>query len=273
MARKRRRRTRGRRASAEELGLLEQGRRGKLPSDRTILSRIIKRAARLLLRVAATFVIGSVTLVILYRFIDPPVTPLMLIRPLEGLGEGRFIGVSKEWISYEDIDPVLLKSVIAAEDARFFDHGGIDWEAVESAREYNARHAGEKVRGASTITMQCARNVFLWQGRNYLRKVLEAWFTYLIEFLWGKERILEIYVNVIEWGDGLYGVDQAAEVYFDRSAASLTPQQAALLAAVLPNPRRWSPAEPTDYINKRVASIRAGARIVKLEPSGNSNGE
>lgn len=268
MARRRRRRTsRGRRASAEELGLIEKGRRGRLPSDRTIVGVILRRTVRILLRLAATFIVGSVALVILYRFIDPPVTPLMLIRPLEGLGEGRFIGVSKEWISYDDIDPVLLKSVVAAEDARFFSHGGIDWDAVESAREYNQKHAGKKVRGASTITMQCARNVFLWQGRNYMRKVLEAYFTYLIEFLWGKERILEVYVNVIEWGDGIYGVDQAARAYFDTSATKLTERQATLLAAVLPNPRRWSPAEPTDYIGKRATSIAKGARIVTLKKS------
>ncbi len=264
MARKGRKRTRGRRASAEELGLIEKGRRGRLPSDRTILGRIFRKTAQILLRVGATFIIGSIALVLLYRFIDPPVTPLMLIRPLEGLGEGRFVGVSKEWIAYDEIDPNLLKSVIAAEDARFFSHGGIDWDAVESAREYNRKHAGEKIRGASTITMQCARNVFLWQGRNYLRKVLEAYFTYLIEFLWGKERILEVYVNVIEWGDGIYGVDQAAQTYFNSSATELTERQAALLSAVLPNPRRWSPATPTKYIEKRAGSIVKGARIVKL---------
>ena len=263
----RRRKLRGRRAAAERLGLLAEngGAKGGVPSDRKILGRVLGRFFRILARLVATFVIGSVALVLLYRFIDPPVTPLMLIRPLEGLGEGRVVGISKDWISIEEVDPALLRSVIAAEDARFLTHGGIDWEAVEEARIYNEKHQGEKVRGASTITMQCARNVFLWQGRNYLRKGLEAWFTYLIEFLWGKQRILEVYINVIEWGDGIYGVNRASLEYFGRPANELSDREAALLAAVLPNPRRWSPAEPTDWIRRRTASIMKGARIVSIE--------
>ena len=261
-------RSRGRKATAAQLGMLGEGERGRgrLPSDGAILGRILGKIFRIALRITATFILGSVALTLLYRFIDPPITPLMLIRPLEGIGSGRVIGVDKEWIDIDEVDPDLLKSVIAAEDARFFTHGGVDWEAVEAARKYNEKHKGEKVRGASTITMQCARNVFLWQGRNYLRKGLETWFTYLIEFLWGKERILEVYINVIEWGDGIYGVEAAAQEYFGTSARELTPRQAALLTAVLPNPRRWSPAEPTPYINTRVASITKGARVVRIDP-------
>ena len=143
--RKRTRRSKGRRATAEQLGLLENpdvGKgRGKLPSDRAILMRILRKLFRIALplRVAATFIIGSIALTLLYRFVDPPLTPLMLIRPLEGLGDGRFVGVSKAWISIDDVDPDLLKSVIAAEDARFFDHGGVDWKAVEAARKYNEK--------------------------------------------------------------------------------------------------------------------------------------
>ena len=265
---RRRRRTRGRRDTAGRLGLLaeESGKKGRapLPSDRAILSRILRRIGRILLRLAATFVIGSIALVIIYRFVDPPVTPLMLIRPIEGIGSGRFVGVDKEWTDIDDIDPILLRSILAAEDARFFSHGGIDWEAVDAARDYNRKHAGKKVRGASTITMQCARNVFLWQGRNYLRKGLEVWFTYLIEYLWGKERILEVYVNVIEWGDGTYGAAAAAEHYFGASIDELTPRQAALLSAILPNPRAWSPTEPSKHVERRVGAITKGARIVKL---------
>ena len=262
--------SRGRKATAEHLGMLAEGEPGKggrkLPSDRAILGRLFRKIFRILFRVAATFVIGSITLTLIYRFVDPPITPLMLIRPLEGLGSGKVVGVSKEWISIDEVDPDLLKSIIAAEDARFFDHGGIDWKDVEAAQKYNEKHKGEKVRGASTITMQCARNVFLWQGRNYLRKGLETWFTYLIEFLWGKKRILEVYINMIEWGDGIYGVEAAAQEYFSVSARELTPRQAALLAAVLPNPRRWSPAEPTPYITKRATTITKGARVVRITP-------
>lgn len=264
-------RSRGRRATAEKLGLLneegnEKGRRGKLPSDGAIFSRVVRRIFRIAFRIVLTFFIGSVALVLLYRFVDPPLTPLMMIRPIEGLGSGQLVGVSKEWIDIDEVDRDLLTSVIASEDARFFEHGGIDWKAVEAAQAYNEKHKGEKVRGASTITMQCARNIFLWQDRNYIRKGLEAYFTYLIEFLWGKERILEIYINMIEWGDGIYGVEGAAQAYFNTSARTLTPQQAALLVAVLPNPRRWSPAKPTGYINKRASTIRARARAVRLDP-------
>ena len=266
-------RSRGRRATAEKLGLLDNneesnGKRRagkKLPSDGAIFGRLVRKLFRILFRVAATFFIGSVALVLLYRFIDPPLTPLMLIRPIEALGDGRFVWINKNWIDIDDVDPDLLKSVIASEDARFFQHGGIDWKAVDAARKYNEKHKGEKLRGASTITMQCARNVFLWQDRNYIRKALEAYFTYLIELIWGKKRILEVYINVIEWGHGTYGVDAAAQQYFGTSAETLTPQQAALLTAVLPNPRRWSPAEPTEYINKKAKIIRERAKAAKLD--------
>ena len=264
-------RSSGRRATAEQLGLLdssEGSRRSgkKLPSDRAILGRLVHKLFRILFRIAATFFIGSIALVILYRFVDPPLTPLMIIRTVEGIGEGRFVWVDKNWIAIDDMDPDLLKSVIASEDARFFKHSGVDWKAVEAAQKYNEKHQGKKMRGASTITMQCARNVFLWQDRNYIRKALEAYFTYLIEFFWGKKRILEVYLNIIEWGDGTYGADAAAQRYFGTSAADLTPKQAALMTAVLPNPRRWSPSEPTDYINKRAATIRKRAPVSKLDP-------
>lgn len=238
--------------------------RKKLPSDTTIVGVIARRLFRWAYRLIAAFVITSVAMVIVYRFIDPPFTPLMLIRPLEAVGEGRFVWVSKEWIDLEKIDPDVVRSVIAAEDARFFQHTGIDWKAIEDAQKRNERADGRKIYGGSTISMQCAKNVFLWQGRNYLRKGLEAYFTYLIELVWGKERILEVYLNVIEWGDGIYGVEAAAEATYDRSAASLTARQAALLAAVLPNPRHYSAKQPGSYVRGRASRIQAGARIVKL---------
>jgi len=285
--------TRGRRAVAEQLGLIEEvesgntgsagkrtpgrggakggGRRGgtgrkKLPSDGAILGTMIKRIFRWIFRMIAAFLIGSVALVIVYRFVDPPITPLMLIRPIEGLASGEFVGVDKEWAPIGEVNPALLRSVIAAEDGRFFVHNGVDMKAIERARAYNERMKGKKLRGASTITMQCARNVFLWQGRNYIRKGLEVYFTYLMEFFWSKKRILEVYVNVIEWGDGVYGVEAASKKYFGVPASQLTARQAALLAAVLPNPRRWSPAEPTSYINGRAATIQRRASGVSLSP-------
>jgi monofunctional biosynthetic peptidoglycan transglycosylase len=239
-------------------------RRKKLPSDSSIVGAIGRRILRWIYRLAATFFIGSVAIVVLYRFVDPPITPLMIIRPLEGLGEGRLVGISKQWVDLDDIDPDIARAALAAEDARFFRHTGIDWEAIDEAARRNERADGRRIYGGSTITMQCAKNAFLWQGRNYLRKGLEAYFTYLIELIWGKRRILEVYLNVIEWGDGVYGVDAAAEKYFDRSSKDVTPRQAALLAAVLPSPRRYDPSKPSAYVSRRAKSIQAGMRIVKF---------
>jgi monofunctional biosynthetic peptidoglycan transglycosylase len=158
--------------------------------------------------------------------------------------------------------------VIASEDARFFTHRGVDWDAVQRARQYNAKHGDEPRRGGSTITMQCARNVFLWRRKSYVRKALEAGIAYAIEVVWGKRRILEVYLNVIEWGPGVFGAEAAARTYFGVPASALTPHQAALMAAVLPNPRRWSPALPTRFVLARAAAIERRAARVSLSPLG-----
>lgn len=195
---------------------------------------------------------------LVYKFLDPPITPLMVIRSLEGFSEGKEVGIDHTWINLEDISPNLIKAVLNAEDANFYKHSGVDWKAVEAARKRNKKLKGKKIYGASTISMQCARNVFLWQGRNYIRKALEVYFTYLIEFIWGKRRILEIYLNVIEWGNGVYGIEAASQKYFGVSASKLSKNQSALLAVVLPNPRKWSPEKPSKYIQKRARKIRGG---------------
>ena len=221
-----------------------------------IILRHIARAALALLRIAAVLVLLSMMYVGLTRVVAPPYTPVMLLRVYEGLAAGELVGIKQHWVPYEQISPHFPRAVVAAEDARFMRHDGIDWKAMEDAMRYNRRHKGRKVRGASTVTMQTAKNVFLWHGRNYVRKGLEAWFTYLIEHLWGKRRILEVYANVVEMGDGIYGVEAAARHYFGKSAADLTSREAALIAAVLPNPRRWSPAAPTAYISRRADWIQ-----------------
>src|SRR3989442_1211126 len=164
------------------------------------------------------------------------------------------------------VRPALLRAVVAAEDGRFFAHHGVDWAALRRAREYNERWHGRRLRGAGTITMQCARTVFLWPGRSYVRKALEVYFAYLLELTWGKRRILEVYVNTVEWGDRVYGVEGAAQRYFGLPAARGDAWQSALLAAVLPNPRRWSPAAPTPYPRARAAIIAAPAGRVRLSP-------
>lgn len=208
-------------------------------------------------RTTVVLLLVPVALVAVFRVVDPPVTPLMLWH---APGDG----IEKSWIDLADVSPALVRAVVAAEDTRFFVHHGVDWEAVARAREYNARHGDEPRRGGSTITMQCARNVFLWQGKSYVRKGLEVAVAYLLELVWGKRRILEVYLNVVEWGPGLYGADAAARRYFDVSAAELGPRQAALMAATLPSPRRWNPARPTSFVASRAATIERRAAHVSF---------
>ena len=221
-------------------------------TKRFSLGRIFLFIGKLLL----SAVIFSVLLVAIYTVMHPPITPLMLLRPIEGIFSGEFVGIDRDWKNYEDISPHIFRAVIASEDGKFMKHDGFDWKAIERAKRINAMRKGKRLIGASTISMQTSKNVFLWPGRNYVRKALEAYFTVLIEAIWGKRRILEIYVNSIEWGSGVYGVEAAAQKYFDKSAADLTKQEAALLASVLPNPRKWSPAKPSPYIRIRARSIQ-----------------
>jgi len=221
---------------------------------------------RWLMRGALAGLVASVVAVVILRFVDPPLTPLMLLRLGEGALHGRWAGIDQQWVDLEEVSPALLRSVIASEDARFFLHNGVDFAELERAREYNARQRGKRVRGASTISMQTARSTFLWTDRNWFRKGLEVYFTGLIEILWGKRRILEVYVNVVEWGDGVYGVEAASQRAFGVPASKMRAQQAALLTAGLPSPRRWSAAEASTYLRGRAGRIAARARQVDLAP-------
>jgi monofunctional biosynthetic peptidoglycan transglycosylase len=191
----------------------------------------------------AVFLLVSILLVTVYRDVPPPATPLMLLR----LAEGQ--GIDRSWRGLDRISPFLLKAVIAGEDQKFCLHRGFDGEAIEAAWENY--QSGGKLRGASTISMQTAKNVFLWPGRDWLRKGLEAYFTALIELAWGKQRIIEVYLNVVEWGPGIYGAEAAAEHYFKKSAAELNPQEAVRLAAVLPDPLDRSAARPGPEVAAR----------------------
>jgi len=199
-----------------------------------------------LTRVFLWFFAITILWVLAYRFIDPPFTWLMVQRGFERQAEDKEWKIEKNWLALDELSSNLKRAAIAGEDANFLTHNGFDFKAIEKAYEKN--QAGKNMRGGSTISQQTAKNVFLWPGRSYIRKGFEAYFTILIELLWGKERILEVYLNVIETGDGIYGADAATRHYFGKSAESLTRGQAALLIAVLPNPRRWSPAKPTKYI-------------------------
>ena len=210
---------------------------------------LVARIWRIIKAVTLFFFISTILVSLIYRFVPPPVTPLMLMRVIEQLAEGTELNLDKSWVSYDEISPNLVRAVITSEDNNFLEHYGIDFEAIEKARKLNEH--GKKLRGASTISQQTAKNIFLWPGRNYIRKGLEVYFTYLIEITWSKQRIMEVYLNDIEMGNGIYGAEMASQTYFHKPAVDLTRSEAALIAAVLPNPRKWSPAHPTPYIMRK----------------------
>lgn len=210
---------------------------------------VFKFIGSILIKIVLWFLAITFTWVLIYKFINPPITYLMLQRGLERKWEGKNWKLQKDWKNYDEISNNLKKATIAGEDARFMVHNGFDFKAIERAFERNK--SGKKLRGGSTISQQTAKNVFLWGGRSYLRKGFEAYFTVLIELLWSKQRILEIYLNVIETGDGMYGVQAATLTYYGTGCQSLNKAKAALLIACLPNPRRWNPAQPTAYIYHR----------------------
>ena len=214
---------------------------------------VIRRSLRWLGRAMVLFVAITVILAAIYRFVPPPLTPLMGIR----LFEGNWI--SKDWVSYEEISPNLARAVIAAEDSGFCSHWGFDIEAIRKALRYNEKSG--RLRGGSTISNQTAKNAFLWPGdtilTRYARKAIEPYFTLLIEGMWGKKRILEVYLNVVEWAPGVYGAEAAAQHHFGKSAAKLSRREAALLAAALPNPREYNAGKPGPYVSRRAGQIQA----------------
>lgn len=209
--------------------------------------KILRLVLYLLLKAMAWFFGITIGLTIIYKFVMVPITPLMLIRLYEQAKDPKKeMRLYKDWVSLEKISKHVPQAVVASEDQKFMEHRGFDFEAMEKAWENNKK--GKRIKGASTITQQTAKNVFLWPGRNLIRKGLEAYFTFLIETIWGKKRIMEVYLNVIEMGEGIYGIEAASQANFKKPAAKLSRGEAALVAAVLPNPRRWTPARPTPYI-------------------------
>ena len=217
-----------------------------------------RRWLRRVLVLAGILLVGlPLALVAVYRFVPPPVTILMIQRSLEGKG------FSRTWRPLDQMSPALIRSVIAAEDAGFCRHKGFDFEAMQEAWAHN--ETSDRVRGGSTISQQTAKNVFLWPQRSYVRKGLEAGFTVLIEVGWGKRRILEVYLNTIEWGPGIYGAEAAARRNFGVGADRLTPAQAARLAAILPSPLKWRAAKPGPYVKRRSGRIGAAAGTVRRD--------
>jgi monofunctional biosynthetic peptidoglycan transglycosylase len=210
-----------------------------------------------MLALLLVLIVGPIIAVAVYRFVPPPMTYLMVQRMFEGHGFDR------RWVPIERISPQLTRAVIAAEDARFCEHMGFDLNAIRKAALYNAR--GQKIRGGSTISQQTAKNVFLWPHRDWVRKALETEFTALIELGWGKRRIMEVYLNSIEWGPGVYGAEAAAQHNFRVPAAKLTPAQADRLAAIIPKPLSWRAAAPGPYVRKRSGAIARNAGVVRRE--------
>lgn len=196
----------------------------------------------------------SITLVILFKFIPVPFTPLMFIRTAEQIAAGDKMVWKHDWISLDQMGTHIQKAVIASEDGKFTSHNGFDVKAIEKAYKNNQK--GKKIKGGSTISQQTAKNVFLWPGRSYVRKGLEAYFTLLIEVVWGKERIMEVYLNSIEMGNGIYGIEAASEYWFNKEAKNLTKSEAAAIAAILPNPRKFKAKNGSRYIERRKNAIK-----------------
>lgn len=205
------------------------------------------------------FFVTTIFSVIIYKYVPVYVTPLMVIRAVSSSES-----IHHEWISLEKMPKDMVKAVIASEDAHFLNHNGFDFKAIKQAIEHNKKNNKTK-RGASTISQQTAKNVFLWPSRSWLRKGLEAYFTVLIELFWDKQRIIEVYLNSIEMGNGIYGIAAVADKHFDKEPEELTKRQCALIAATLPNPIKFNSAAPSPYMRKRQRVILREMKSVKIE--------
>ena len=212
------------------------------------------------LKAALYFIVGSIGMTIVLKWVPIWITPTMIERKLEAIFKGKESEIYYDWTSYNNISTEMALAVVASEDQRFPTHFGFDFEALENAFKNNLK--GRRIKGASTISQQVAKNVFLWQDRSYIRKALEVWFTMLIEVIWGKERILEVYLNVAETGTMTFGVEAAATRYFNKNASSLSRTEAARIAAVLPNPNRFLIARPSGYVQRRTNAISRQMRML-----------
>ncbi len=229
----------------------------------------LKRYLKLFATIIIGFFLLSSLFVLVYRFVPVPYTPLMFWKSASSVFSKEKIGIEKKWVPLTEISSSMQRSVIRAEDAKFYIHHGFDFEAIEAAIKYNKTH--KKQKGASTISQQTAKNVFLWPSRSWLRKGMEVYFTVMIETLWSKDRILEVYLNVIELGPGVYGVEAAAKKYFHKKAKNLTSREAALMAAVLPNPIKFKISKPSSYVLRRQRKIMGGASVMASVPKTEVN--
>ena len=220
-----------------------------------------RRWLRWLIALPLLFLSLTVVQVASLRFIDPPVSAFMVSRQLEAWGDGDWgFRIAYDWRDLDEMSPHVPLAMVASEDQNFAEHFGFDIKAIEKARKNNAR--GRKVRGGSTISQQTAKNLFLWSGRSWVRKGIEAWYTLLIEAMWPKHRIIEVYANIAEFGDGVYGAQAAARTYFHKDANRLSAAEAARMAAVLPSPRRYSITRPGPYVQRRTNAIQRQMRNI-----------
>jgi monofunctional biosynthetic peptidoglycan transglycosylase len=210
------------------------------------ITNALKKFLNFALIVVIVFISISIFSVILFRFIPPPITPLMIIRYISNDGKDGERKIEKEWVSIDKISPQMILASVAAEDNKFADHFGFDWEAIQKAKEINKYNYIK--HGASTITQQTAKNLFLTPSRTYLRKGFEVYFTLLLEVFWSKKRIMEVYLNIVELGDGIYGIEAASLKYYHKPALKLTRNESAMMAAALPSPRKRNPAKPNGYM-------------------------
>ena len=224
---------------------------------------MLKFVKKLISRIVVAFLASTILSVIALRFIPVWFTPLMFIRCAEQVKEGRDLRMTHHWVSLDKMSEHMPTAVIASEDANFLSHHGFDFKAIESAAKRNMKNPGKRRFGASTISQQTAKNVFLWPGRSWVRKGFEVYFTALIELFWSKERIMEVYLNSIEMGDGIYGVDAVAEYHFNKTARELSRSNCALIAVTLPNPRKFSSKHPSAYMQKRQKRILHEMKFVK----------
>lgn len=225
----------------------------------------MKLIRKIIIRVVAAFFASTILAVIVLRFVPVWVTPLMMIRCVEQSNEGRSLKLHHHWVSLDKMSPHMPVAVMASEDQRFLLHHGFDYDAIQKAAKRNLK-GGKNKLGGSTITQQTAKNVFLWPGRSWVRKGLEAYFTALIELFWSKQRIMEVYLNSIEMGDGIYGLDAVAEYHFGTTADRLSRSDCSLIAATLPNPRRFSSREPSAYMRQRQRRIEHEMKFIPTFP-------
>jgi len=219
---------------------------------------IVRLVLRIVKLVAIVFIAASLFGVLLFKFVNPPFTWLMIQRGFERKADGKDWKIDKKWVDFDQIADPMKRAAVAAEDQSFLENHGFDFKAIERAIQKNAN--SKKLIGGSTITQQTAKNVFLYPGRSIVRKGFEAWFTILIEAFWTKKRIMEVYLNVIEMGDGIYGIEAASQAYFHKPASQLSRRQAAAIAVIFPSPLRWSATNPTPYLRHRQYLIMKNMR-------------